>query len=106
MTRSNEDRSERQLSYRAQCPDGTCVPSRSGGFCLLCGRALRRQAVPEDVLQAALTQQDEEREPLDPNDPNYWIYLMHEIEIIAEPIAPPTNAGLAFFGKRPARMAS
>ncbi|HEX5164796.1 MAG TPA: hypothetical protein VFV93_05315 [Thermomicrobiales bacterium] len=46
------------------------------------------------------------QEPLDPNDPNYWIYLMHDIEIIAEPIDQPTNAGLAFYGKRPTRKAS
>lgn len=42
---------------------------------------------------------------IDQNDPNYWIYLMHDIEVIAEPVEAPTNAGLAFYGKRPKRKA-
>ena len=31
---------------------------------------------------------------------------MHDIEIIAEPVEAPTNAGLAFYGKRPKRNAN
>jgi len=31
---------------------------------------------------------------------------MHDVEIIAEPGSATTNAGLAFYGKRPKRKAS
>jgi hypothetical protein len=85
------------LPSRVQCFNGTCVASRDGLVCIYCGRTLR---TTDEALASGAG------EPIDPNDPNYWIYLMHDLEVIAEPIAPPTNAGLSFYGKRPNRKAS
>jgi hypothetical protein len=83
------------LPSRVQCFNGTCVPSRDGVACIYCGRTLQpaQDETPFGIL-------------LDPDDPNYWIYLMHDLEVIAEPVPPRPSAGLGFYGKRPNRKAS
>ena len=93
------------MTSRAACGDGSCVLSRSGSFCLICGRTFREETVSEELIEQALATPRDVDPSLDPNDPNYWVYLMHDIEIIAEPIAPAANAGIAFYGKRPNRPA-
>lgn|GEM_PF-6734863 len=86
------------MPSRVRCFNGTCEPSRDGAICIHCGRTLRTSAEAIDAARAG--------EPIDPDDPNYWVYLMHDIEIIAVPIERPTNAALGFYGKRPSRKAS
>jgi hypothetical protein len=83
--------------------NGPCIPERPGGACVYCGRTLRDDGLPEISLETALAILRESGGRIDPDDPNYWIYLMHDIEIVAEPIKAPTNAGLAFYGTRPNR---
>jgi hypothetical protein len=99
----DQDRSEQQLSSHAECVNGSCVPARSGGFCLVCGRSFNDGPIPPEVLVKSEQLLREDDESLGPGDPNYWVYLMHDLEIVAEPIAPQVNAGLAFYGRRPSR---
>lgn len=82
------------MSTNALCPNDECIPARSGGFCLSCGRSLNDQPAPIDVL---VTSELLPRAGLssDPDDPNYWVYLMHDLEIVTEPIEPQTSAGRA-----------
>ena len=94
------------MPSRVQCINGSCVPDRPGGVCVYCGRPVRDGVIPELTLENALAILREGGGRTDPDDPNYWVYLMHDLEIIAEPIEAPTNAGLAFYGKRPKRKAS
>ncbi len=94
------------MPSRLQCFNGPCVPERPGGVCLYCGRAAREDGPPDRSLENALAILRESGGRIDPNDPNYWVYLMHDLEIIAEPIEPRTNAGLAFYGKPSKRKAS
>jgi hypothetical protein len=94
------------LPSRLQCFNGRCVPERPGGACIHCGRAVSEDGLPELSLESALAILRASGGRIEPNDPNYWIYLMHDLEVIAEPIEAPTNAGLAFYGKRQKRKAS
>ena len=94
------------MPSRLQCFNDRCVPERPGGPCIHCGRTVATDGLPELSLESALAILRDSGGRIDPNDPNYWIYLMHDLEIIAEPVEPPTNAGLAFYGERPKRNAS
>ena len=91
------------MSSNAPCVNGSCVPARSGSFCLYCGRSFNSGPISTDVLVKSEQLLREDESSLDPTDPNYWVYLMHDLEIVAEPVAPNLNAGLAFYGKRPDR---
>jgi hypothetical protein len=60
--------------------------------------------VPNDLIEAALSPPVAATEPPDPTDPNYWVYLMHDIEIVdPETETAPSGAALAFYGQKPRR---
>ena len=94
------------MPSRLQCFNDRCVSQRPGGPCIHCGRTVSEDGLPELSLESAFAILRASGGRIDQIDPNYWIYLMHDLEIIAEPVEPPTNAGLAFYGKRPKRNAS
>jgi hypothetical protein len=85
-------------SERLECPGGTCAPSRSGRFCLACGRSIGGTTPPPDVIDEALALARAAGDDLDPDNPNYWVYLMHGAEIIDASEARRLNGGLAFYG--------
>ncbi len=97
------DRSEQRVPSRVQCMKSSCNLSRASGSCPACGRSLADGSTSKVVLDEELAIHFNGVNSLDPNDPNYWVYLMHDVEIIAEPIKAPTNAGLSFYGTRPTR---
>jgi hypothetical protein len=80
-----------------ECQSGQCVLSRSGRFCLVCGRSVGSSNLSADVLAEALAIAQAAGEPLDPDNPNYWVYLMHGAEIVDATEGRP-NGGLAFYG--------
>jgi hypothetical protein len=92
------------VNAEPECVNDACVPSRSGGFCLNCGRAFRDDPAPEEAVEHGPATAHDKEAPLEPTDPNYWSLLMHDIEIVAVPVDIPTHAGLAFYGKRPDRQ--
>ncbi len=99
------ERSECTLPSRVQCFNGSCVASKSGDVCIICGRPIRGEQLPEISFERALAILRESGQLPDSDDPNYWVHLLHDLEIVAEPVDLPTNAGLTFYGKRPKRQA-
>lgn len=97
-----------QVSTRERCPDNACVVAASSRFCLVCGMAPLDDLPTAEEISASLVAPEPEAPELDPTDPNYWIYLMHDPEIVEEPAAQ-LNAGLAFYGaprKKPKQPAA
>jgi hypothetical protein len=65
-------------TYR-RCADGRCTLSVSGHYCLACGRIRadsQSVAVPHTSIGASTLSNP------DPDDPNYWTHLRHDLEII------------------------
>lgn len=90
----------------ARCPDDACVPTRSGVFCLVCGRSFLSGAPSAEMIAAAIASatgvtDDADDRDAEHLDPNYWIYLMHDPEIVPEDEPPALSAGLAFYGRAP-----
>lgn len=88
----------RRLALEADCPLSNCVLSRSGRFCLTCGRALETDVPAPEIIAEALAYARANNIDIDPETANYWIYLMHDAEIVNPDEPGRRNGGISFYG--------